>query len=262
VQEVSTVKARPIIFSAPMVRAILEGRKTQTRRVIKNADDFLETDDEGRFVFMHAPTCPSYCDYACAAEGEVLEGHVGWTPWGSHPERRTRLWVREGFYADSRESLASSFNPAVIYAATPEIAKHKRAADVHYCTYLDGSYATREASAANLSGHKFQRLKSPIHMPRWASRLTLELTAVRVERLQAISEDDAFAEGVEALPFFRRLDDAGQRSHLARISGRDVPPYAVDQFRQAWDSINGDAAPWSSNPWVWVLSFKRSDVPE
>jgi hypothetical protein len=217
VAKVAAVRERPILFSAPMVRAILDGRKTMTRRIVKPQHvDGIETYEE-RFSFMHAPDCGGYCDYACAAAGEVLDGHIGWTPWGSNPADRPRLWVREAWQPGPEDS--------VWYKATDDAP--------------GGCYA---------------RLWRPsIHMPRWASRITLEITAVRVERLQEIDEGDAFREGVE-------------RQNLTSDTLKDVPPpfnkvhpltgSYRDAFAALWDQINGKGS-WLANPWVWVVSFKR-----
>ena len=98
-----------------------------------------------------------------------------------------------------------------------------------------------------------------IHMPRWASRLTLDVTAVRVERLQAISEADAIAEGVRELPLQECHPGAwwtADPSTGAALHARDP----VAAFRKLWDSINGDRASWASNPWVWVVEFTRAEV--
>lgn len=100
-----------------------------------------------------------------------------------------------------------------------------------------------------------------IHMPRWASRITLEITEVRVERLNAITRDDAIAEGVDwhKCPQFQT---EAQMSRMIRGGGCSTTIDYVGGFHRLWDSINGKKAPWVSNPWVWVISFKRLEGPK
>jgi hypothetical protein len=184
------VKERGIIFSAPMVRALLEGRKTQTRRVIPDGGRCLDLDDDAEDRY-HAGTW-----------GEEKYGHPG-----------ERLWVRETWAPDP--------------------------------VYEDERRVCYRATAADES---CIRWKPSIFMPRWASRITLEVTEVRVQRLQDISEEDARAEGVAE----GRIPADGQDD------GRCVlHPTRRRAFEVGWDSINGDRAPWASNPWVWAISFRR-----
>jgi hypothetical protein len=180
-----------------MVRAILKGRKTQTRRIVKPRPN-LELSDNGSPIHHHSADCPGYCDYAC---GESVPD--SWSPYGIIGDH---LWVREGFslYHD-----------------------------------LDGNHPVYKADIEDHGGEPppNDKWRPSIHMPRWASRITLEITSVRVDRLQDISELDCEAElGVESYS----LHDS-----------------AYARFRELWDSINGKRAPWSSNPWVWCISFRR-----
>lgn len=196
---------RPILFSGPMVRAIVDGRKTQTRRAVKPQDTVV-TDDDGVVIHLHGERCPGFCDFACSPP-KCPFGVVG-----------DRLWVRESLRLDEAGWL---------YAADDEPV----------------SSASEEASEwmATLPA---KRVHCPsIHMPRWACRITLGVIAVRVERLQEIGEADCRSEGVDA-------DDIGKCG---------VPCYSARQnFERLWDSINAKRDyPWSSNPWVWVLEFKR-----
>lgn len=193
-RRVTALEERPIIFSAPSVRAILDGTKTQTRRVVK---DF-----------------PHFCDLQSSAEaGATLcpFGTVGQT-----------LWVREtwgyapGTLPDERE---------VLYFATPEVHPPGWTWPERRGEILD--YTVKRPS---------------IFMPRWASRITLEITRVRVDRLQDISEEDAIAEGCHH----------SEGAPTQELSGTSRGAYAV-----LWDDINAKRAPWSSNPWVWVIEFAR-----
>ena len=185
---------RPILFSGPMVRAILDGRKTMTRRVVKKQPP----DGWDRACWFRAPVMgwtyrPEPAD----------EWHTVKCPYGQTSDR---LWVRET-WCDGYTGTADPY----LYRAT----------------YKGGANYTWKPS---------------IHMPRKASRITLEVVGVRVERLQEISEDDAFAEGV---------------SDKVNPNEEDYTLSAEEVFEKLWDSINGKKHPWDSNPWVWVVEFKR-----
>ena len=195
------MKERPILFSGPMVRAILEGRKTQTRRVVKpqppTAFVTVRVEDGTQF---------SWCLRNQSAF-DLPESAADWLtlrcPYGVPGDR---LWVRETWGSCTTNGTVCSGYRADV-ALRPEI----------------------EAGV--------DRWRPSIHMPRWASRLLLEVKAVRVERLQEISEDDAFAEG---------------------ISGGDWLGNPVGTYRELWDSINAKRGhSWESNPWVWVVEFER-----
>lgn len=183
------MKERGMIFNGEMVRAILDGRKTQTRRPIKwrqtRATEIAERDDGSKWPWSE--DCENSCDY--------------WhpCPFGAVGDR---IWVRETF-GDCGERL--------VYRS-----------DTH-----DGAQC------------KVKRWTPSIHMPRWASRILLEITDVRVERLNTISEEDAGREGYPA----------------------DPAPYGGEMdkwlwFRQLWDGIYPEQS-FKHNPWVWVIEFKR-----
>lgn len=214
-------KARPILMSAPMLRALLDGRKTQTRRVVKPKpdSDFCIFDPAIGFRFKGGPNMQ--CPYG--KPGELL-------------------WVRETF-ADVNDHGC----PAILYnadRATLDFMQHEE----YHCE--DGSldydhphikkYYYLQWIGDVESGEPHHGWKPSIHMPRWASRLTLELTDVRVERLQEISEEDADAEGVEVEWPYHQGNYSGDGHRSA--------------FRVLWESIFGDGS-WNSNPWVWVLTF-------
>ena len=200
---------RPILFSAPMIRAILEGRKTQTRRVIKDTGFYAIDGHHGaETAKRERAALATRCPY----------GQPG-----------DRLWVREAFqplFADGVENhwetdWKTGKGYAISYPATDGI--HE---------YLDADDNLTDAC------------KPSIHMPRWASRILLEITAVRVERLQDISEADAQAEGA---PF-----ELGELERL--ILGAKAKHRSG--FVRLWQSINGEQS-WHENPWVWVVEFKR-----
>lgn len=209
---------RPILFSAPMVRALLAGRKTQTRRVVKPRHDWHvdEVPDE-RGVFRPWPIFEAYV----YAEPETVEVPC---PYGSPGDR---LWVKESI------------------RRVAEPVGEERWCESEYIA--DG-----EPTEADVWPWKNRALPS-IHMPRGLSRLTLEVTAVRVERLQAISEEDAKAEGVK--PFFEEHSSIGPDQRITSGELAADAPFRAS-FAVLWDTIN-EATSWAANPWVWVVEFKR-----
>lgn len=206
------MKERPILFSALMVRAILDGRKTQTRRVVKPQPVGKQTIIEGvaRTTIGMNPADDGAVWYVADCVNPGIEirckfGRIG-----------DRLWVREAFHT------------------CPEKDKER------YC-YRADNYETSGTGCGLSSSPKW---KPSIHMPRWASRINLEITGIRVERLNDISEADAVAEGADAM----HLDDLGQ-SWKTHKRG----------FRALWESINGPES-WSANPFVWVVEFKKLGI--
>lgn len=213
------MKEHPIIFSAPMVRAILEGRKTMTRRLVKGS-----TEHRG-------PYNPAYL--------ECHRNDPGWATICPYGQPGDRLWVREGLtYVKSDPLTAEKYSDGTgphCYSAS--IPKGHDSADPFGDFYLFGLTETPPLPARNIS---------PIHMPRWASRIDLEITEVRVQRVQEITEADAEDEGVD--PWH---DLAGTGATVAeRCFGYRVA------FEKLWDAIHGPGA-WERNEWVWVISFKR-----
>jgi hypothetical protein len=217
---------RPILFNGDMVRAILDGRKTQTRRPIDSLL-FVETTNPDRVIEQSSP------DFAAAAMQWVR------CPYGAPGDR---LWVRETWTPHGPRQPG----PAM-YAADGAIG-----------TWLDDGGGGRFWSHHGwVSGHaapdkrgrwfgKPDRWRPSIHMPRWASRLTLDILRVRVERLQDISEEDALAEG------FTTGTEELLGGAVARLSARDY-------FQNTWQDIYGFAS-WDANPWVWVVTFARAEV--
>lgn len=194
---------RPILMSAPMVRAILAGAKTQTRRVVKPRKDR----DLG-------------CELAaCELAGEVNGGEYR----NAYCAPGDRLWVREAWraYAAFNKTPPRDITPEapIWYEAQDEVPFHPTA---------------------------YGKLRPSMFMPRWASRITLEVTGVRVERLQDISVADALAEGVNVHP-----------CHHSKP--RDSIYSPVQAYRELWESINGPGS-WDANPWVWCVEFRRIDA--
>jgi hypothetical protein len=207
---------RPIIFSGPMVRAIIGGRKTQTRRVVTCANgqdaDAWEY-DESRGLW----------EMGIAADfGRYGSGGFVRCPYGI---RGDRLWLRETFalHRIHDGTPPSKVQPTLLGAVA----------------YMAGPGAC----------DGFGRWRPSIHMPRWASRLTLDVTGVRVELVNDISEEDAIAEGVTPLEY--HMAD-GTVDHI--ISARE-------QYSHLWDALNAKRGyGWDADPWVWAISFRVSEA--
>lgn len=221
------MKERPILFSGPMVRAILEGRKTQTRRIVKDQDRFRSyeerTTDDGCFFITfdgyHGGGGES-CTRAMLAERYCPHGAPG-----------DRLWVRETWSQDGRGGVEPNGEEAVYYRADM------------------------------VSEDIWQGFWRPsIYMPRWASRIDLEIEDVEVQRLHDISEDDVEREGIccaqcQNSGSIRTYDSDGY------LVGDNCPSCTDSdtmkpKFETLWNSIHGKNA-WDANPWVWVISFKQ-----
>jgi hypothetical protein len=205
------MKDLPILFKGPMVRAILEDRKNLTRRIFPEQHHACLTGD-----------CPhskqSECD---AALLEVSSYKIGQRRW---VKETFRIWKDEDSLYKGR---ISNLHPDLIEWLKPRT----------------------EYAATSQTLEKGDGWRPSIFMPRWASRITLEVTGVRVERLQEISEEDAKAEGVEL-----------GKMQPAIINGESGSVMIFDPrkaFSVLWDSINKKKYPWSSNPWVAVITFKR-----
>ncbi|CAB3857541.1 hypothetical protein LMG3410_02107 [Achromobacter aegrifaciens] len=202
------MRERPILFSGPMVRAILAGTKTQTRRVAKPVrhPGWKNVYDPG--VLAREPK--HTVDLAC--------------PYGPPGDR---LWVRESWSSDFANQYPHDH---VWYAADDD-----RRNDIEVRDGVRGIYSPESQQFVRF------RWRPSIHMLRSACRLMLEIAGIRLERLQAISEADACAEGI-------------QGQGLQFYDGR--PATAKDAFESMWSEINGPAS-WQANPWVWVLEFRR-----
>ncbi|EMM8839770.1 hypothetical protein RZM86_002949 [Pseudomonas aeruginosa] len=219
-------KERPILFSGPMVRAIIEGRKTVTRRVMK----YQPHEDA-------SVTVGNYNVTVVDRHGEQQPGPEAFGAWWSDGERGCicphgqpgdRLWVREAWAADAQ---VDAIAPRDLSQGEP--------------IWYPADLSVRQTGCSMISKG---RGRPSIHMPRWASRILLEITAVRVERLQDISEEQAQAEGVK-----------GEQCDHARQACADIGCWgdtAKGAFGFLWESLNGEGS-WAANPWVWVVEFKR-----
>jgi len=215
------MKERPILFTGAMVRAILNGSKTQTRRVLKsNCQEIGERDDGTLWPWSEHPD--SAADY--------------WHPC-PHGQPGDRLWVRETFQGPLFEEEDSW-----LYHEDPTSFQKPS-----YCQYAADGGGPPEFMTPD--DELVCRWRRSIHMPRWASRILLEIVSVRVERLHAISEADARAEGI--------TDGGCTNCGYPEPCGCVNPaPDARDAFCYLWGQINGPDA-WAINPWCWCIEFKR-----
>jgi hypothetical protein len=188
----TAVKERPILFSGPMVRAILDGRKTQTRRIMKSPPD----------LFENAETIYAACPYGKPGD---------------------QLWVRETF-------ATAHDNPCIDDAGTV--------------------YRATDPDWGQMEGFRW---KPSIFMPRALSRITLEITGVRVERLQDIDNDGCVAEGISASGKAVRMPD-GSYAQAGRYESKASTVRQL--FSELWTEINGPNS-WAANPFVWVIEFKK-----
>jgi len=209
------MRERGIIFNAEMVRAVLEGRKTQTRRIMKvqpvspelELSRIIESTrrtEDGKF-FWREPG--SFVNNRRSVLFSCPFGEVG-----------DRLWVRETW--------------AEAGGSAPELQLYR----ANYPTHVPSKYE-------NVPPAESIRWRPSIHMPRWASRIKLEITGVRVERLTALSDDDARNEGCPA-----QLPHNPEDEHQART-----------WFRGLWSEMYGEES-WQANPWVWVIEFRKLEA--
>ncbi len=201
------IREKGLIFNSEMVRAILDGRKTQTRRPIKwkqtRFTEIGEREDGSKWPWSED------AEHACDFWHPCPFGAVG-----------DRIWVRETW---------NKYGGLLTYRADHDWIDDMRKETV--CT---------------------AKWVPSIHMPRWASRILLEITDVRVERLNAISEEDAEAEGIDMEALYDSQDCYDCIANH-NMTGR---PTVTGAFKYLWESIYGEEG-WKSNPWVWVIEFKR-----
>lgn len=211
------MKERPILFSGDMVRAILDGRKTQTRRVVK-LPTTLAWSDEYDGAIQHGdntfPVDELRCPYGQSGD-RLRVKEAAWMWCERRPNGTTRTGRQKWLYVPMRS------------------------APVYYCTDTP-TKPTSIVVSPNTGNEWAWRKKIGRFLPAWASRILLEITNVRVERLNDISEEDALAEGVT----FIHPVKPSRASRMAR-----------DAYADLWESING-AGSWDVNPWVWVVEFK------
>jgi hypothetical protein len=221
----TATKERPILFSASMVRAILDDQKTQTRRVVKMPPNF-EQFTHLRFAQGAEAPENTFIVYWLEHGKEECGGTFFSCPYGKPGDR---LWVRETHCMESSKEVA--YDPP--FNDGRPIRHHD---DEHWGPWWEQPHYRATDPTPELgigTGDPGVKWRPSIFMPRWASRITLEITAVRVERLQNISDNDARAEGYD-------------RSHA----------FPCEWFAQLWERINGPGS-WKANPWVWVVEFRK-----
>jgi len=228
------MKQRPILFNGAMVRAILNGQKTQTRRIVKPHG--WTTEQMSKYEFAHVLQAADAEGLTCKQPAKDAYAGFNLTPGAASPTYfkcpfgtiGDQLWVRETWMPDAPRD--GTWADVEFYgckdAPLSLIPEHYRKPE--HCLFN-----------ASWTGAAFVGWTPSIHMPRWASRITLEITSIRVERLQDISEEDAEAEGID---------------YLRSIPDVDETLSAKELFSALWDSVYHS---WGENPWVWVIEFKR-----
>lgn len=242
------MKDRPILFQGAMVRALLDGSKTQTRRICKSepypngykwdGQDFLCHND-------YLPPSAMLMDYNDGKEIYTTSNMEGWDFCCPYGQPGDRLWVRESFMDLTNTGVEHHDSSG------------KRRRYAYMADSPTGSYGDEARKGYGL------KWKPSIHMPRAACRIELEIVAVRVERLNDCSQADAIAEGAvhirskewdrENFPVWRYLFDEA----VSAGTKPPVGPSSKQAYEALWESING-AGSWAANPWVWVVEFKRA----
>jgi hypothetical protein len=234
------VTERPILFSDAMVRAILAGAKTQTRRVVMTREpvDFIgpsgtEDDPSEWGWFFDGPDHHGYMVLGRGHDERHDHGRISIPcPYGQPGDR---LWVREAFALSQRDPEDTSVSTREPQWWDPPVYRADGDPGGEWTRFDGGRHVPIRPP-----------WRSARYMPRWASRLALEITSVRVERVQSISEEDARAEGVSAGP-------------SAALAETPVGVSAREAFAELWESLNGErpGCSWGANPWVWVVAFRK-----
>jgi hypothetical protein len=232
------VTERPILFSGPMVQAILAGRKNQTRRIISSVTKI------GKLTSVQSAQIVGYTvmgtDKRLLWHSFTSDEIAKRSPYGMPGDR---LWVREAWRTGEK---LDQYSPSRLLAMADKIGYTSGPPGPLW--YEAGGQYRQWGDCDLLEFGSKGRLRSSLHMPRRASRINLEIVKIRVERLQNISWRDALAEGIDG-PFVPGNDididgnfyESGQKK-------------AIDLYRSLWESINGPRS-WELNPWVWVIEF-------
>ncbi|CAM3640233.1 hypothetical protein G4177_06025 [Corallococcus sp. ZKHCc1 1396] len=220
------IRERPILFSAAMILALLAGRKTVTRRLLK-PQPAPNAPHDGGTVWEFRPDKGLHVPCGTVGHLSVAEKMGLRCPYGQPGDR---LWVRETFHITSANE--------VVYRA-------------------DYPYNATERGMENIPAEQAVRWCPSIHMPRWASRLTLKVLSVRAERLHDITEEDAKHEGVEEAPDPFDEDTEYWRCFLPECADDCAGVLSArESFETLWKSINGPES-WDANPWVWRVEIAR-----
>ncbi len=235
---------KPILFSDEMVRSILDGRKTQTRRPVKPQPKTLICDNEEKTIVSIIPPS-SECPF----------GQVG-----------DRLWVKETFCLENQVEgdQPPPFNdgrPTLYLMDSIECAKED--AEIWIQPHYRATDPTPELSYEDTDGEPTVKWKPSIHMPRWASRITLEIVDVRIERVQEITEEEAIEEGAREFPDLPSIYPYNQDPRWSMEDPKTTlaclgsPRWA---FANLWEKMYANKGfGWYENPWVWVITFRRKN---
>lgn len=250
-------RERPIIFSSDMVQAILNGSKTQTRRIVKPRSGpqagffschpkdlypyaIKQKDGQWDSFFNLEDFVEAYCPYG--KPGDRLWVRETWRPrsWGSDFD-----WMIIEFKAGG---IAKEINPWEVWGEDAEVCWEALSTQCIKadCPQMGGDFILEDSN-----GRHPIKWRSPIFMPRAASRLSMELRSVRVERLQDISAEDIFEEGI-------RIFEGDRVSPPSE--GKAIAEMYRDQWQKLWYQIHGKKHPWESNPWLWCLEFHRVEI--
>ena len=246
---------RGMIFNAEMVRAILDGRKTQTRRIMKVQP---ESNQLGLLLITDSTKHSDIGKYHWAesnATGNHVRSKLFSCPFGAVGDR---IWVRETWaILGNEDGCCIDWEEKLCKADERSAARIYRAS----CEQRPGNYGLWSIPddadwKPHTKDYQYEGAWRPsIHMPRWASRILLEITDVRVERLNAISEEDARAEGVGIALWFAAIGvPESEWTSLGKQGAMQASH--INKFATLWESIYG-AESWKANPWVWVIEFKR-----
>lgn len=243
------VKERGILFNSDMVQAVLEGRKMQTRRVLRVDPnvDYWKLYDKKRGYWGPCFDKPHRRKPDSILPGGFMAVEKKKCPYGRSGDQ---LWVRETWQASPYDKLGFGkwYQDVPHSMRKPEAFEH-----LLYAADRSEYYLEDDLSKTRLNDYDYSKMapfsyKPSIHMPRWASRIQLEVTDVRVERVQHISKEDAIAEGIAS--------EHGMYWNHSTESYSCVEP--ITPFMALWDSINFDRGfGWDANPWVWVVEFRR-----
>lgn len=236
IENKASMKERSILFNADMVNAILDGRKTQTRRIVKHQDCVEpENDNENIGLWVHDHRQWHPCDFG------GTRNPFDMCPYGVKGDR---FWVKETFYAWGRWITQ--------YSCHKSRDEHNFI-DMTHDFGKEYHFGTQPLPIG--AGSKVGWWKRPsIFMPKSASRIQLEITNVKVERLNTISEQDAIAEGIELVEF-NCFKNYLSGTKLDERPGCEYLEDPIGSFRSLWKLMNGPES-WDKNPWVWVVEFK------
>lgn len=220
----SEPREKPMLFSSEMINAILDGRKTMTRRILKKQPPFLGANIDDRINGYNSTEEDAEPIYSIKVPYKIGD----------------RIWVRETY------SITEDINgsPCVFYKADKY-------------NILIGTLNGKDELLTGIGNSECSEpeiYKPSIFMPRWASRITLEVTDIKVDRLHNVSEEDARKEGYTYASLHAMHEEA------ARMGLMKMPDDPLLWFRELWNKINGERIPWNQNPWVWVVKFKLISV--